>query len=114
MLKRPGENLARTEDGATYNKLQRPDNWPVEPPRKPITDEEAHGNKVEVQEEGIDLDSSEDDSPKARQRKKRIYSLRKRNIGGADGCLPMDDEDFSGSDNDMVSFAARQYLKSVR
>jgi hypothetical protein len=32
-MKRSGENLARTVDGAPYNKLQRPDSFPVAPPR---------------------------------------------------------------------------------
>jgi len=32
-MKRSGENLARTVDGAPYNKLQRPDSFPHAPPR---------------------------------------------------------------------------------
>lgn len=32
-MKRAGENLARTVDGAPYNKLQRPDTFPEAPPR---------------------------------------------------------------------------------
>ena len=110
MPKRPGENLARTEDGAQYNKLQRPDNWPQEPARSVPSDDEND----EVNEEP-ESDAQEQSTHAARRAKQHRSRQRRKGRNTESGCLPMDDDDFSGSENgNDVSFAAMQYLKSVR
>jgi hypothetical protein len=126
MPKRPGENLARTVDGSTYNKLQRPDNYPVEPARKLVANDNIVAKEVkdsheveyeegDEEEEEEQRDSDEEFAERSRKRK-RIYNLKKNGMGTANGRLPLDDEDFSPSDlgDDTVSFAAIQYLKGVR
>jgi hypothetical protein len=111
MPKRPGENLARTEDGATYNKLQRPDKWPKEPARGLPQDVED-----DSEPEALSNTSSDDEveeGKKSRSRNKQRVHHRKARYT-ENGCLPMDDDEFSGSEGNDVSFAAIQYLKSVR
>jgi hypothetical protein len=110
MSKRSGENLARTIDGSTYNKLQRPEHWPVEPARSiPVDNERGLDEAV-----ASDNASSAVAVPK-RSNKQKSRDSRRKSKRTDNGCLPMDDDDFSGSENaNDVSFAAIQYLKSVR
>jgi hypothetical protein len=115
MSKHLGENLARTEDGGTYNKLQRPDNWPAEAARSPVIDDGLVDTRDSDREASSSAESLPDEEASRRSKKrKRIYSLQKRNLSAVDGCLPLDDEDFSELGDDSVSFAAIQYLKGVR
>ena len=110
MPKRPRENLARTDDGSAYNKLQRPDNWPVEPPRRSTPETRDDSDRVNTS-------SDEEQSNVARKPKSKQPRQQQQRKGKSTeyGCLPVGDEDFSGSDNgEDISFAAIQYLKSVR
>lgn len=110
MSKRSGENLARTADGSTYNKLQRPEHWPVEPARSiPIADER------DLAEDAASDDVSSVIAASKRSTKQKSRDNRRKSKKPDNGCLPLDDDDFSGSENaNDVSFAALQYLKSVR
>ena len=116
MPKRPRENLARTEDGATYNKLQRPDGFLEEPPRKL---RRKHNDSFDPESEGsISMEESSEDDIRAtiydsskldrtsNRRQKEMHSAN-----GIRGCLPMDDDYDS---EDSFSADALEYLRTVR
>lgn len=112
MSKRKGENLARTQDGSAYNKLQRPDNWPSEPARSTKDDLDETRDVGYTSDASLDLRASTHNTPSATNRRK---NHQKSYRDYANGCLPMDENDVSGSEQgDDPSFAAMQYLKSVR
>lgn len=114
MPKRSGENLARTEDGTTYNKLQRPENWPLEPARRPSGNIEDGSDIDEACNGSLNEETSAQSIPKAKRGKQRLHNHKRKARNTENGCLPMDDDDFSSSDGNGVSFAAIQYLKGVR
>jgi hypothetical protein len=111
MPKRPGENLARTEHGATYNKLQRPDAWPKEPARRLAQSRENEGDP-EVDSDDVASEGGKSEN-RSHEHIKHQSDVDKPRFTDH-GCLPIDDDDFSGSEENDVSFAAIQYLKSVR
>ncbi|TID12821.1 hypothetical protein E2P81_ATG09770 [Venturia nashicola] len=120
-MKRAGENLARTVDGAQYNKLQRPDEFPEAPPRPVVNRSiptEGSPALIENEEDGSINTTPEDASnrtpsqtPPARMRWKS-----KRDAAPKGAFFPgLDDYDTGGSsDEDEEYREAMRYLRQVR
>lgn len=109
MAKRASDDM---EDGAGYNKLQRPDEWPAVPARKSVFDPgeakaDDSDNDSTVQEPS-DGDGVEAGGFVTEFKKRRGHKKKARN---AWGCLPT--EDGSGSEND-ISPQALEYLRAVK
>jgi hypothetical protein len=122
-MKRPGENLARTVDGAPYNKLQRPDNFPLAPARPALSPLVEPATEVAHEQSntptrgrppnGSEYQNNEKPAERSRQKPKEAKSW---DIGmkGAFPGLDDDNDGAGGSSDDGESREAMRYLREVR
>jgi hypothetical protein len=124
--KRRGVNLARTVDGAPYNKLQRPDDFtsaqpagtaaPVEVLRETVWE----GSRMKDRENdiiGIDLVEEEAIPPPSRRREEMVFAEETPRIDvttGMHGALALPEFDSSDLSDDEESYDVMQYIRAVR
>ncbi|QDS68037.1 hypothetical protein FKW77_009637 [Venturia effusa] len=120
-MKRAGDNLARTVDGAQYNKLQRPDTFPEAPPRPVVNRSipvDASPPSIENEEYGSVNSTPEDASTRRPSHTPpvRLQWKSKRDAAPKGAFFPDLDEYNTGgsSDDDEEHREAMKYLRQVR
>jgi hypothetical protein len=119
-MKRPGENLARTVDGAQYNKLQRPDNFPITAPRPIQAPPEALRDKFFDEKDWRTAKLLDDEEENCVLPRRRGVEKREQLNAGIDVvtgtkhalALPVLESD-EGSD-EGESFDVMSYIRAVR
>jgi hypothetical protein len=119
-MKRPGENLARTVDGAQYNKLQRPDNYPITAPRptqapvEVLRDELFDGRNRRTSER-LNEDEENDSLPRRRGGEKREPLTEGIDfVTGTKHALALPSLESDDGSDDEESFDVMNYIRAVR